>query len=342
MLVKRQFVWLAGMAALFAAAPRVLAERKIVERIVARVNNDIITQRQFEHEKQKLRSQLAREYSGTELDTQFRELSKNLLRDLIDQDLMVQKAKDIDLNVDTDVVRRLDEIRAGSNLATQADLQSEVEKQGMAWEDFVDNIKRNLLMREVIGREVGSRVIVSHDEARKYFEEHRTHFTSPGGVHLAQILISNEKHKPEEAEKRAKDAAAELKAGQRWADVVKKYSDDPTANEGGDVGFLKEGTLSPEVAQVVAKLDTGDTSDTIRSKYGYLILKVLERRSAGIPRFEEVEQRVEEEIYNQKMQPALRQYLTTLRKESYISLALGYQDSGAERPSEASDFNKGQ
>jgi peptidyl-prolyl cis-trans isomerase SurA len=319
---------------LLGVRPSTLSAAKVIDRIIARVNNEIVTQRQFEREKEKVRAELAQRYSGPELDTQVRGESKNLLRDLIDESLMVQKAKDLDINVETDLVKRLDEIRQNLKLATIQDLEKEVEAQGLIWEDFQDNIRRKLLMREVIGKEVGSRVTVSHEDARKFFQAHQKEFSSPGGVHLAEILISADKHKPEEVEQRAKDALAEIKAGQRWAEVTKKYSDADTAKEGGDIGFFKDGTLAPAIAEVVNKVDVGDTTGLIKTKDGQIIIKVLERLSPGVPKFEEIEQRVEEAMYNEKMQPALRQYLATLRKESYIFLAPGYVDTGAERAGE--------
>lgn len=332
--MSKRRAFLAGVVALLAVAtPPRLSAGKIVERIVARVNNEIITQRQFEREQDKLRTELAPRYSGAELDSQVRQQSKDLLRDLIDQALMVQKAKDLDLNVETDLVKRLDEMRQNFHLATLQDLEKEVEKQGLVWEDFQDQIRRRMLMQEVMGREVGSRIIISREDARKYFEAHRQDFRSPAGVRLAEILTSTEKRKPEEAEKRAKEALAELKAGARWSDTVKKYSD-ASADEGGDIGFLEEGKLSRALAAAVAKLDVGETTDAIQTKDGYIILKVLERRSAGIPKFEEVEQRVDEAMYQQKMQPAFRSYLANLRKESYIYLAPGYVDTGAEKADE--------
>lgn len=315
---------------------------KVLERIIARVNNEIVTQRMFEREKEKLRQTLAQDYSGPELEVQFRNQSKNLLRDLIDQSLMVQKAKDLDINLETELVKRLDGIRKQNNLGTIDDLQKEVEKQGLIWEDFKDQIRRNMLMQEVIGREVGRTIVVSREDARKYYDAHKNEFQSPGGIHLAQLLVSTEKHKPDEAEKRAKDALAELKAGQKWAEVVKKYSDDSSANEGGDVGFFKNGTLAPALAKVVEKLEIGDNSDIIQTKYGYSIIKLLEKYNPGVPPFEQIQQRIEEMLYNQQMQPALRKYLVNLRKESYIFLAPGYLDTGAERPSDALVATKGE
>lgn len=339
--MKRWWRALASLIVLAGAAAPALQAAKIVDRIIARVNNEIITQRMYEQEKVKLRQQLAQDYSGPELEVQFRDQSKNLLRDLIDQALMVQKAQDLDINVETDVVKRLDEIRKQSNLDNLEDLQKEVEKQGMLWEDFKDQIRRNLLMREVIGREVGSRIALSREDLKKYYEEHKKEFESPGLLHFAEILVSTEKYKPDEAKKRADEALAELKAGARFADVVKKYSDGPAADQGGDIGFQKSGTVPPSIAAATEKLDVNEYTEPIETKSGYLILKLLDRFSPGIPKFEEVEQRVEESLYNQKMQPKLREYLVQLRKESFIFLAPGFLDSGAEHPSETQIAKQG-
>lgn len=342
-MIKKLLLALCILAVVAASATPALARRKVIERVIARVNNEIVTQRQFEREREKLRRDLARDHVGEDLETRVRDGSKDLLRDLVDRALMVQKAKDLDITVETDVVKRLDEIRKGVNAASLEDLQKEAEKTGINWEDFKDEIRRGMLMREVIGREVGRTIIVSREDARKYFEEHKENFSSPEGVVLAQILISNEKHKPEEAEKRAKDASADLKAGQKWSETVKKYSDDTgTADEGGHIGFMKSGTMAAALNDAIAKIDIGEFSEPIPIKTGFIILRLGDRRRAGIPNFEEVESRVTEMIYSQKMQPALRQFLVTLRRESYIFLAPGYVDTGAERPSEAADASRGQ
>jgi peptidyl-prolyl cis-trans isomerase SurA len=339
---RRAWVVLAGVALVAGSVGATRGWAKIIERIIARVNNEIITQHRYDDEQAQLRSKLAEQYSGAELDAQVREQSKNLLRDLIDESLMVQKAKDLDINVETDVIKQLDDLRKRNNLATLEDLETAIEKEGMNYEDYKDNIRRNLLMREVIERQVGSRIQVSHDDARKFYEAHKDEFKSPGLVHLQQILVSTDKRKPDEAEKRANEAVTELKAGQKFSEVAKKYSDGSGADQGGDLGMMKEGTLAPDIAAVVGKLDVNEFSNSIQTKYGYLILKVVERYSPGIPKFEEVEQRVEETLYNQKMEPRLREYLTELRKESYIYRAPGYVDTGEQLPTETITAKKGQ
>jgi parvulin-like peptidyl-prolyl isomerase len=316
--------------AVLGSLPAAAAPPKIINRIICRVNNEIITQMQFEREQQKLRTDLGEKYSGAELETKVRQQSADLLRSMIDEDLLVQKAKDENINVETDIIKQLDQIRQANHLNSLQDLEKEVEQQGMVWEDFQDRIRRQLLVQQVIEREVGSRITITREQARKYFEAHQDEFNSPAGQRLGEILIAtNDKRNAAEAEKRAQDALAELKGGAKWEDMVKKYSDDNSNGPQGDIGFVKEGTMAPAVAAAVAKLDVNDYSDVVKVSSGYLILKVLEVRTAGTPKFDEVEQQVSELLYNQQMQGALRKYLSQLRLDSYIQLAPGWIDSGA-------------
>ncbi len=307
----------------------------VVERIIARVNGEIITQRQFEKKKADLRGELSQQYSGLDLDAKVNDESKNLLRNLIDESLMVQKAKDQDINVETDLIKKLDSMRQDQKLATIDDLQKAAEGAGLNWEDLKEELRRQLLMQEIISREVGSRLVITREEMRKYYDQHKEEFKSEGMVHLAEILISNTKYKPDEAEKRAKEVVAELKGGAKFSAMVKKYSDDPSVDQGGDIGMMKTGGIAPVIASAVDKLDINENTDAISIKSGYIILRLMERFSPGIPPFEEVEPRVNEALYNQRMAPKMREFLTQLRKDSYIFLAPGYIDTGADTPGAA-------
>jgi len=328
----KSLIWLGLMAVTIAwAAPQASASSRaiLVERIIARINNKIVTQRSYDSEREKLHAQLAQKYSGAKLEEEFRVQSKNLLRDMIDQDLLVQKANDDDISVETDVIKRLDEIRQQYNLPSLQALQQAAENSGMNWEDFKDRIKRQLLTQKVISREVGGRILLTRADARKYFEAHKKEFDSPPGVHLAEILISTQKHSPEQAEKLAKEAMAEIQNGAKFQDVAEKYSDAPSAKDGGDVGFFKAGTIAPSIATAIANVDAGEVSKIIKTQYGYMIFKVLEKRVGETPTFDQVADRVMNYLYETKIQGALRGFLTTLRKESYIRLAPGFVDTGA-------------
>lgn len=328
----KSLVWWGLTSAMIACmAPTALAHSRpvLVERIVARINNKIITQRQYDKKRKALREQLAQKYSGAKLQHELQVQSKNLIRDMIDEDLLVQKAKDDDISVDTDVIKRLDEIRQHYNLPTLQALQQAVENSGTDWQDFKNQIKRQLLMRQVISQEVGSRIILTRADARKYFDAHKKEFDSAPGVHLAEILVSTNKHSPAQALKLAKQAMAEIQDGAHFSDVAKKYSDAASAQDGGDVGFFKKGSIAPKLAAILAKVDTGEVTKIIKTQYGYVIFKVLERQVGKNPTFNQVANQVMNYLYEKKVQGALRGFLTTLRKESYIRLAPGFVDTGA-------------
>jgi peptidyl-prolyl cis-trans isomerase SurA len=328
--------------AVFAAVPGTFARRELVDRIIARVNEKIITQRQYDLEKEKTHAQLAQQYSGEELEAQYQAASKDLLEEMIDQDLLVQKAQDLNVNVDAQVVERLDQIRKQMGFATIQDLENAVEKEGLIWEDYQNNIKNELLTRQVIEREVGSRLNVTTSDARKYFEAHKQQFASPAGVELAEIQVTTQKWGATVADQRARAALAMIQNGAKWDDVVKKYSDGPALDNGGDVGFIGRGTLIPEVSDAIKNLDPGETSGTIKLANGYIIVKVLQVRSPGAPQFQEVADQVENMLYQQKMRPALHQYLSTLRCESYIWKAPGFVDAGDTGKCGAADTDEGE
>lgn len=316
----------------FVGIPAIFASTYTIDRIIARVNEEIITQRQYDEQKQKLHDSLAQHYSGDQLAAQYNEGVKDLLENMIDEDLFVQKAKDLNINVESQVVQRLDQIRQQMGLASIQDLEDEVEKNGLVWEDFQNNIRRQLLTDQVMQQEVASRIMPTDADLRKYFAAHKQDYASPAGVELSEIQISNQKWGAAQAAQRGKEAKEMLQAGAKWNDAVKKYSDGPNSNSGGDVGFFPSGSLLPEISKAIEGMDPGDTSSLISTQNGYIIVKLNERRSAGSPKFEEVRQRVENDYYQEKMRPAVRSYLTTLRKQSCITIAPGFIDAGALHP----------
>jgi peptidyl-prolyl cis-trans isomerase SurA len=164
-------------------------------------------------------------------------------------------------------------------------------------------------------------------------------------VRLSEILVSTEpkavkdasgneqrvERTPEEiaaAEAKAKDILEQLKKGAKFEDLAMKYSDGPTASQGGDIGYYERGKLA-EAYSMTFTMKPGTNTDVIHTQQGFLILKVTEHPSAGIPPFNEVEPQIQQAIYMERIQPALRAYLTKLREQAYIDIKSGYVDSGA-------------
>src|SRR6202050_661908 len=155
--------------------------------IVARVNNDVITLAAYQKAEQQLRGEAARDCADCppeKIEAQFKEQQKDLLRGMIDESLMIQRAKDMGVNVESDLNKRLDEVRQQNGLATLDDLQKGVEASGLSWEDYKTTIRNGLLQKEVVRREVGTQVEISKDEVKQYYDAHAEEFTLPERVVL--------------------------------------------------------------------------------------------------------------------------------------------------------------
>jgi peptidyl-prolyl cis-trans isomerase SurA len=308
---------------------------RVVEEIIVRVNNEIITRTDLERSRATLQEEARQDCANCrpeQVQLVLADKEKNLLRDLIDQSLLVQRAKDMGISVDTDVVRRLDQIRQQNHIESMEDLEKKVNESGTNFEDFKNNIRNQLLTQEVIRREVGSRIIIDHEEIQKYYDAHKQEFQRPEQVYLREIFVSTDgKNDPEipELEKKAQKLVERVKNGEDFGELAKRYSDGTTAKSGGELGVFERGQLAKDIEDKVFKLNKGQMTEVIRTKTGFLFLRVEQRFEAGLQPLEKVENEIMNRLYSQKMEPALRKYLRTLREESYVVVKPGYVDSAA-------------
>jgi peptidyl-prolyl cis-trans isomerase SurA len=308
---------------------------KVVEEIVARVNNSIITFSDYQKAAAALKEEVPQDCTGCtdqRIQDMFQEREKSLLRDLIDQQLLIQKAKDLDITVETDLVKKLDETRLQNNLSNMEDLEKAVEQQGIPWEDYKSKLRDSLLTQELVRREVGSRIIIGHDDVEKYYEEHKTEFNRPEQVALEEIFFDTQGKTPAqvaETQKKAEDLLARLKNGEDFEVLAKRYSDGQTAKQGGQLGVYQRGQLSKEIEDVVFSLKKGGLSNVIQTKTGFEILKVYDHNDAGLQPLDKVQGEITSKIYQERVDPALRDYLAELREESYITVKPGYTDTAA-------------
>jgi peptidyl-prolyl cis-trans isomerase SurA len=313
------------------------ADDETIEQIVARVNNQIITRSEYLHSKEELKKE-AQQQDPVNADKLIAERDKDVLRDLIDQQLLLQKGKDLGITADTEVIKKLDEMRKDMKLDSMEELEKAAQSQGISFEDFKQNLRNQIITQQVIGKEVGSRLVINKEEEQAFYEAHKSDMEQPETIRLSEILVSTEA-KPNDstdeaqrlkaAEAKADDLLAQIRNGAKFEDVAKKNSDGPTAAQGGDLGDFKRGTLAKELEDKTFAMKAGEVSDVIRTKQGFVILKVVEHHNAGIPPLSEVEPRIQDALYMKKLQPALREYLTKLREDAFIDIRPPYEDSGA-------------
>jgi peptidyl-prolyl cis-trans isomerase SurA len=321
--------------ALLPSGARAQTKAVVVEEIIARVNNDVITLSDYQKADEQLREEVAHDCQGCPQDklmAEFKDQQKDLLRGLIDQSLMVQRAKDMGISVESDVIKRLDDVRKQNGLASLEDLEKAVESSGLAWEDYKTTIRNGLLTQEVVRREVGSHINIPGDEVKKYYDAHPQEFTRPEQVVLSEIFLSTEGKSPEEiasVQRKAEDLRNRVMKGDDFNEIAKRYSEGSTAKDGGDLGTFKQSELAPQLEEVVFKMDKGQITDVIQTKTGFEVLKVENHYKAGLQPVDKVENEIMNRLYMQKMQPQMRDYLGQLREESYVMVKPGYTDSAA-------------
>ncbi len=329
-----------------------LAAGQVVEEIVTRVNNQIITRSEFDRSKDQLRDEI-KQQNAPDPDKAYADREKDVLRDLVDQQLLLDKGKDLGISGDTEVIKRLDQLRKDQKLDSLEDLEKEAVKQGVSWEDFKQNMRNQIITQQVIRDEVSTHLSVTKEEEQKFYDDHKAEMDGPESIRLSEILVAPKTTAPAaptsgtdadpaaQAAQQAADAAAlsaaEAKAndllkqihdGATFEDIAKKYSDGASAADGGNLGSFERGKLAKELEDKTFAMKAGGITDVIRTKQGYVILKVVDHQMAGVPPFKDVLPRIQDQIYYQKMQPALRAYLTKLREDAYIKYADGYIDTG--------------
>lgn len=316
----------------FLTLPLAAGERQVVEEVVARVNNQIITRSDLEQARGLLRQELAREFMGEELERELQEREKDLLRDLIDQALLVQRGTDVGFSVESEVIKQMDRIRQDMNLATLEELERAIAAQGTSVEDFKQQMRDQLMTNLVIQRMVTPDVFISKEEVAEYYEQHKEELVQPELLALREILVSSQDRTEDELEARTREVLQKIRQGEAFEELAREYSDAPTAEDGGALGYFEPDKLAPQVRDTVINLlDTG-VADPLLTQDGYLILQLVEHILPGIPPLEKIEGRLTQQIFAERMRPKLREFLSQLRREAFVEVKRGYVDSAAVDP----------
>src|SRR5580765_1367661 len=321
----------------------------IVDEIIARVDDTIITRSDLEKAKQQNQEELKQRYPS-DWQTRWTKLQNDVLRDLIDQQLLLERGKEMGITGETDVVKRLNQLRQQMGLASIDDLEKEAQKQGVSYEEFKEQIRIGAVTQQVIGQEVGAKLHISNEDIQDWYDKHQKELQGEEEVGLSEIMVSTQPSKqnvedkpaaaqdkplPEdpakvaEAETKAKQLLDQLHKGAKFDELAKKNSDGPTASQGGMLGNFKRGELAKDLEEKTFSLKPGETTDVIRTRQGFIIRKVTGHRPAGAPPMKDISDRIREAIYSERLEPADRAYLTKLREQAFIDIKPGYTDSGA-------------
>ncbi|MDA8126493.1 MAG: peptidylprolyl isomerase [Deltaproteobacteria bacterium] len=320
--MKRIQAVFAGVAAAFLSLS---AQAAVMDRVVAVVNEEVITQSELNSALEPYLSRL-NSFVGLERDKAFAETRLGLLNRMIDELLMAQQAKKNGVNVsDDDINATIKDLLSKKNMSL-ADLLKALDKEGVSLEGYKKSLKDQILRIKVIQQEVKTRASVSDDEIAEYYRRHREDYEGTESVRVRQIFLPLPKEEEPALKGKVRMQMVEihkrLLSGQPFEALAAQFSQGPAAESGGDIGFIEKGMILAEVEEVALRLPVNKISDVIESSVGFHVIQVTDRRGAGLKSIESVRNEIREKIEQEKMDKKVQEWIETLRTKSHIEIRL--------------------
>ena len=315
--------------------PRSQDEPVLVDEIVARINSDIITLSALRRAQAELRQELEQQgLRGEALERAYQEASKTLLQQLIDTQLLVQRANELGITVETQINEFL--LNWGRQQGIPpAEVERRLAEAGLDPDQVRQMLRLRFLREAVLAREVYSRLFqnIFDRDVEQYYEQHRAEFTEPETVRLSEIFISTQGRSREQALALVREIQEKLRAGADFGELAAQYSARPSARQKGDIGTFTLGpqrTLGDAQAKAIEGLKPGEVSAPIELPDGFQLLKVIERHEPRVrPLDAELKRQIQLRLAQQRAEVAVREYLETLRRDAYIWIAPAYREQYA-------------
>lgn len=301
------------------------AHAALISGIAAVVNDEVITTYDVEREAAALVREA--EKKGALDDDARARLRATALNRLIDKKLVEQKIRELDIKVSEEEVRQSIEDVKKQNKLTQEQLVAALRSQGLTFEEYRAQLKEQLERLRLISQEVRAKIQVGEREQREYYEANRARYGGEENFRARHIFLRVPKEAKAEEVKRIMATALEVlneaRSGKEFAELAKKYSDDPSAREGGDLGTFRKGEVLADFAEAVEKMKPGEVSDLISTPAGFHIIKLEERSPGRVKPFEEVKGEIEELLYKAKSEERFSQWVNDLKKGASIEIKQG-------------------
>ncbi len=290
----------------------------IVDRIVARVGNEVILLSEVKERMAPLMERLPSNLSPEERKSKIKALEKKVLDNMIEEKLFLVEAKEKGYQVEeSDIDRELEKIK--KNFPSEEEFFRALKEQGENISQLKEDIKEQLLIRYVIQREVLSKTRISEEEIKSFYEKYKNDLAPPPEVNISQILI---KTSSEDAQKKIKEIEEKLKKGEDFYILARQYSEGPMAVEGGRIGFIRENQLLPEVRLQLKTMKVGEISPPIKCEDGYRFVKLEGVKESHVPSLKEVKEKIERILFRKKSQAALEKWIEEAKKRLGVEVNL--------------------
>jgi parvulin-like peptidyl-prolyl isomerase len=297
------------------------AGQQVVEEIVAVVNDDVITMSQVRREYDiRMQAIQASNLQGEDRELAVAELRTQIVDTMITDLLLLQLAREKNINVTEQLKNAVENIKKENNLATDEDLKRALLSQGLEWDAWLKQVEETILRQSAVMNEVGRSIALDEAEVVDYYKKHPAEFTEPEEYTLRAVYLAASDADPAALETRRKEIGDKVKAGGDFAEISGTLSDAPLKESKGDLGAIKKGDLDKALLAAVEKLKKGEISEWAQGRAGWYLLKLEDKKESRLKTFEESRRAIEDRIYNQKQAVELDKFLVGLKKKSYIKI----------------------
>ena len=298
---------------------------ELVDRIVAVVNNDIISFQELNRiTKPYVENIKKNRYSSEKEQKMLFEIRRKVLNQLIDQKLTDQELKRHNITVSKRELNRSIERIKEMNLITDEELRSELASQGLTLEEYLERTKEQLLRRKLINREITSKIVITQEDVKAYYDSHRDAFAGEKNYHLRNIImtvspLASDTEK-QTVSKSMENVLEKLEQGEDFAKLAKIYSQSSIASEGGDLGFFRLDEITPLLRSELEGLKAGEYTAIIDTEMGYQIFFVEEVVEKPGKSLEDAAPEITEKLYNEIVDQNYQDWLENLRTRSHIKI----------------------
>lgn len=302
------------------------ARALLIDRIIARVNDEVITLSQLYEEGLPFFERLRETFSGEELETQVTQAERELLEQLILKRLQLQHATRIGLSAsENDVNAALKDVLTRNNLQEET-LVAMLAREGLTLPDYKGRLREQILLNRLMNQAVRSRVSVDASEVEAYFQAHPEQFGQPDEARVRHIFFrldpAAEGSQVAGTYERATRVLHEARNGSGFEELARRYSEDATAAQGGDLGMIKRGQMLAAFEEAVFSMNAGEISEVIRTPNGLHVVKVEAISTGTLRPLAEVRAEVERRVLQEKTDKRFREWANELRYKAFIEVNL--------------------
>jgi peptidyl-prolyl cis-trans isomerase SurA len=293
--------------------------QEIADKILAIVNNEIITLHDYQTRAEELYKFLSQRLRGEKLLKAYTKQKNQLLDMMIEEKLLISKAKELDINADADIDLYIENIKKQNKIESDEQLKKILSKEGIKFEEWKKNLKKQIIQQKVIQKAMGDKIKIENTALMDYYNKHKEEFRKEAEYNLMAIYLMESDYVGEEIKDIKNKIDKELQK-KEFSKIAEEFSSEPLKSKKGNLGIFKKGELDKVILNSVEKLKKGEMSKWIQYKEGWIKVKLKDLKESKILPFKEVQDKIYEKLYKIKREKFLKQYVKKLKKEGYIKI----------------------